>query len=111
MPIIAHVSDKIAIGEEQFSGEDLCADFETLIEIRLIAIRNTEIAIAKEVFQLVGHRENHRILRQTFRQHDRRAEMIVDECAAQMSETIRPFINNDSVPGVDPHEVTGENAW
>ena len=92
-----HVSGKIAVGKEQFGSENLRSHFQTLIQIRLIAIRNTQVAIAKEVFQFVSHRENHRILRQTPGNHDRRAKMIVDERSSQMSKAIRPLIENDSV--------------
>lgn len=106
-----HVGHKIAIREEKFSGKDLCADFQTLVEIRLIAIRNTEIPIAEKVFELMGHRENHWILRQTFCQHHRRTQVVIDKGTAQMSESIRPFINDDAVPGVNSHEIIWENAW
>ena len=106
-----HVCDKIAVREEQLGSENLCSHLQTLVQIRLIAIRNTQIAIAKEVFQFMSHRENHRVLRQTPGNHDRRAKMIVDERASQMSEAIRPFVENDSVLCVDSHEVTWENTW
>ena len=106
-----HVFDKIAVREEQLGSENLCSHFQTLVQVRLVAIRNTQIAIAKEVFQLMSHRENHRVLRQTPGNHDRRAKMIVDECSAQMSKAVRPFVENDPVLCVDPHEVTGENTW
>jgi len=106
-----HVCDKIAVGEEQLGSENLRSHLQALIQIRLVAIRDAQVAIAKEVFQFVGHRKNHRILRQTSGNHDRRAEMIVDERPAQMPEAIGPFIENNSVLCVDPHEVTGENTW
>lgn len=106
-----HVSDKIAVGKEQLGSENLRSHFQTLVQVRLIAIRNTQVAIAKEVFQFMSHRENHRILRQASGNHDRRAKMIVDERSAQMSKAIRPLIENDSVLSVDPHEVTWENTW
>ena len=105
-----HVPDKIAIGKDKLRRKNLGAYLETLIQVRLIAVGNFEIAIAKEVFQLVRHRENHRVLRQSFSEHDRRAEVIVDERAAQMSESVGPFVDDDSVPGVDAHEIAGENA-
>lgn len=106
-----HVCDKIAVREEQLGSENLCSHFQTLVQIRLIAIRNTQIAIAKEVFQFVSHREHHRILRQAPGNHDRRAQMIVDERSAQMSKAVRPLVENDPVLCVDPHEVTWENTW
>src|SRR5689334_5399603 len=56
-----HVSNKITVREEKFGSEDFCSDLETSIQIRLIAVRDTEIAIAIEVFQFMGHREGHRI--------------------------------------------------
>jgi hypothetical protein len=37
--------------------------------------------------------------------------MIVDKRAPQMSKPVRPFVENDSVLCVDPHEVTWENTW
>ena len=106
-----HVSDEIAVREEKFGGENLCSDFETSIQIRLIAVRNTEIAIAIEMFQFVGHGEGHWVTRQALRQHDSRAEMIVNKCATQMPESIRPLVNFDAVLGVDSPEVTWEHAW
>jgi len=105
-----HLRDEIAVRKEHLGGENLCADFQSLIQIRLIAIRNTEISIAKEVFQLVGHRENHRILRKAFRDHDGHAQIIINKGAAQVSESIRPLIQNDFILRINPHQIAGENA-
>ena len=106
-----HVCDKIAVREEQLGSENFCSHFQTLVQIRLITIGNPQVAIAKEVFQFVRHREHHRVLRQTPGNHDRRAKMIVDKRAPQMSKAVRPFVENDSVLCVDPHEVTWKNTW
>ena len=38
-------------------------------------------------------------------------EMIVNKRAAQVSETIGPFVDCNFVFGVNPHQVVGENAW
>jgi len=107
----AHVRNEITIRKEEFCRENLRTDFQTLIQIGLIAIRDTEISIAKVMFQLVGHRENHRIARQSLRQHHRRPKIIVDERAAQMSEPVGPLVNFDSVTIVDFQQIAGEDAW
>ena len=57
-----HLRDKVAVGEKKLGGENLRSDFQTLIQVRLVAIGNPKITIAEEVFQLMSHRENHRIL-------------------------------------------------
>lgn len=106
-----HVGNKIAIGKDELRSENLRSDFKTLIQIRLIAIRDPEISIAKEVFQLVGHGEDHRITRQSFRKHHRGADFVVDERAAQISEPVGPFIDFDSVLCVDSPQVAGEHTW
>ena len=108
---LRQMGHKVAVGEEQLGGEDLCPDFQTLVQVGLVTIRDAEIAVAKEVFELVGHCENHRISWQAFGQHDRRTEMVINKRASQMSESIRPFVNCDSVLRVNPHQVVGENAW
>ena len=105
-----HVPDKIAIRKDKLRGENFSSHLETFIQVRLIAVRNSEISIAEEVFKFVRHREDHRILRQAFREHNGRTEMIVDERAPQMSESIRPFVDDDSVFSVDAPEIAGENA-
>ena len=105
-----HLRDKVAVRKEKFGSENLRSDFQTLVQIRLVAVRNPEIPIAEEMFQLVRHCENHRILRQTFRDHDRGAEMIVNKCTTQVSEPIRPFVEHDVVLRIDPHEIARENA-
>jgi hypothetical protein len=106
-----HVRNEIAIGKEQLGRKNLSANLNALIQIRLITIRNPKVSIAKEVFQLVGHGESHRVLWQALGYHHRGAEMIVDKRAAQVSETVGPFINGYFVLGVNPHQVVGENAW
>src|SRR5215217_7726729 len=78
----AHVRNEIAIGKEEFCRENLGADFKTLIQIGLITIRDTEISIAEVVFQLVGHREDHRIPRQSLCHHYSWPKMVVDKSAA-----------------------------
>jgi len=105
-----HVRNEIAIRKQQLGRENLRADFERLVQVGLIAIGNAQIAIAKEVFQLVGHGEDHRILRQAFRQHHRRAKVIVDKGAAQVSKPVRPFVNFDAVTRVNPPEIAGKHA-
>src|SRR4051794_23464013 len=106
-----HVRHEITIRKEEFCRENLSADFQTFLQVRLIAIRDTEISIAEKMFQLVGHREYHRILRQPFRNHYRRSEIIINKRPAEISESIRPFINFDSVVRVDSPEIAGEYAW
>jgi hypothetical protein len=63
------------------------------------------------MFQLMGHGEDQRIARQALREHDSRTKFIVDECASQVSESIRPLVNFDAVFGVDSPEVTWKHAW
>ena len=105
------MSNKILIRIDQFSREDLGAQLDRLTQIRLVAKIDAEIAIAKKVFELVGHRENHRILRQTARKHDRGSEMVADESAAQVPETIRPRIDHDAVLVVNTPQIAREHSW
>ena len=106
-----HVRDEIAIGKDEFRSENLSSDFETLIQVRLIAIRDAEISIAEEVFEFVGHGEDHWIARQSFREHHCRTELIVDERAAQIPEPVGPFVDFNSMLCINPHQVAGEHAW
>ena len=106
-----HVRNEIPVGEDEFRGENLSSNLETLIQIRLIAIRDAEISVAKEVLELVSHGEDHRIAREAFRQHHRRAELIVDERAAQISKPVGPFVDFNSMLCINPHQVAGEHAW
>ena len=106
-----HVRNEIAIGKDEFRGENLRSNLETLIQVRLIAIRDAEISIAKEVFQLVGHGEDHRIAWQSFREHHRSADLVVDECATQISEPVRPFVDFNSMFCINPSQVAREHAW
>src|ERR1700752_2832519 len=57
------VRNKIAIGKDKLRSENLRSNFKTLIQIRLVAIRDAEISIAKEVFEFVKHGEDHLITR------------------------------------------------
>jgi hypothetical protein len=42
---LPHQVYEIAIGKEQLRGEDLSADFDRLVQIRLIAIRDRERSV------------------------------------------------------------------
>ena len=106
-----HVRNEIAIGEDEFRSENFSTNLETLIQVRLIAIRDTEISIAEEVFELVGHGEDHRITRQSFREHHCRTDLIVNESPAQIPEPVGPLVYFDSVFCINPHQVAGEHAW
>lgn len=107
----AHVPHEVAIGKYQLGRKNFRADLETLVQIRLIAIRDAEVSIAKEVFQFVGHSKDHRILRQSFGQHYRSTQIIIDERTAQIPESIRPFIYFNSMLRINPHQIAGEDAW
>lgn len=106
----AHMGNEITIGKEEFCRENLRSDFKGLIQIGLIAIRDAEVSITEIMFQLVGHREDHRILRQTFRKHHSWPKVIVNKRAAQISEPVGPLVNFDSVMRVDSFEIGGEHA-
>lgn len=60
---VFHVRDEVAVGEEKFGGENLGSHLDTLVQIRYVAVGDPQVSITKEVFQLVGHGENLRILR------------------------------------------------
>src|SRR5688572_21641752 len=106
-----HLRHEILIGEQQFRGEDLRSDLDGLAEVRLIAIGNSEMPVAIEVFQLMGHREHFRILRQPAREHYGRSPVIANERAAQVSQTIRPVVDDDAILFIDPSHVAFDYAW
>jgi len=38
-------------------------------------------------------------------------QLVVDECAAQISKPVGPFIDFNSMLCINPHQVAGEHAW